>query len=59
MQRDNPNLSTEHQPRGAPLNQSDTLDRHPTDRPAGSKIDSATADIDEEGRPRPPAGGPR
>jgi len=74
MERDNRNISTEHQPKGSARNLSDTLDRaaDSTDyvnggdagRAAeeeriGEKPDSMTADIDEHGNPRPPAGGPR
>ena len=59
MERDRPNISTEHQPRGAALNQDDELDRNPSDRPRGSKLDSETAAIDDEGRPKPPPGDPR
>ena len=75
MDRDNPNISTEHQPKGSAINQSDTLDRDADSRDyvrpggdkgrkaeeerIGEKPDSMTADIDNKGRPRPPAGGPR
>jgi hypothetical protein len=74
MERDNPNISTEHRPKGSAINQSDTLDRDADSRDYvdggdrgraaeeardGEKPDSMTADIDEQGRPRPPAGGPR
>lgn len=59
-----PNISTEHQPKGAGLNPSDTLDK-PVDSPdalaghadrqppAPRKLDSATARIDDQGRPMP------
>lgn len=74
MERDNPNISTEHQPKGSARNPSDTLDRaadstdyhNGGDRGRGAeeartqnKTDSMTANIDEEGNPIPPEGGPR
>jgi hypothetical protein len=74
MERDNPNISTEHQPKGSARNPSDTLDRDADsidyvnggdrgraaeEERIGEKPDSMTADIDEKGRPRPPKGGPR
>jgi hypothetical protein len=59
MERDHPNISTDHQPRGAALNPDDELDRNPSDRPKGSKRDSETAAIDDQGRPHAPPGGPR
>jgi hypothetical protein len=58
MERDAPNISTEHQPKGAGLNPSDTLDKpdttedklgEPTDQ---SPHQPGTADVvDEKGRP--------
>lgn len=74
MERDKSNISTAHQPKGSARNLSDTLDRGADSRDyhyggdkgqaaeearIGDKPDSMTADIDSEGRPRPPAGGPR
>lgn len=75
MERDNPNISTENQPKGSAHNLSDTLDRTAGDsrdyheggdkgREAeaeriGEKPDSMTANIDDEGNPIPPPGGPR
>lgn len=62
----NPNLSTEYQPKGSGKNISDTLDRDAdstdyanggtggTGETAGvAKKDSATAKIDDQGRPYP------
>lgn len=66
MTQSRPNISTEHQPKGSGRHPSDTLDR-PVDtldvtegrggrqRPPPHKLDSATARIDEKGRPHPDA----
>jgi hypothetical protein len=52
MSRDAENLSTRYQPKGSGTHPSDTLDRG-GERPFGDKGDSATARIDDQGRPQP------
>ena len=74
MERDNPNISTGHQPKGSARNPSDTLDRaadstdyhHGGDKGqaaeaarSDAKAGSRTANIDEKGNAVPPPGGPR
>jgi len=62
----NPNLSTEYQPRGSGRDPSDTVDRNadsrdyanggdggPQETRGIAKKDSATAKIDDKGRPYP------